>query len=62
MNIKGKLKADNLKLAKGGSPAKRAVEIDLALSHDLAKQGGTLESSRDSHRRGAGQSERNLSR
>jgi AsmA protein len=43
VNIKGKLKADNLKLATGGSPAKRAVEIDLALSHDLTKQGGTVE-------------------
>lgn len=43
VSIKGKLKADNLKLAKGGSPAKRAVEIDLALAHDLAKQGGTVE-------------------
>jgi AsmA protein len=43
VNIKGKLKADSLKLAKGGSPAKRAVEIDLALAHDLAKQGGTVE-------------------
>ena len=27
----------------GGSPAKRAVEVDLALAHDLAKQGGTVE-------------------
>ena len=43
VNVKGKLKADNLKLAKGGSPAKRAVEIDVALTHDLAKQGGTVE-------------------
>jgi len=43
VSIKGKLKADNLKLAKGGSPAKRAVEVDLALAHDLAKQGGTVE-------------------
>lgn len=43
VNIDGKLKAEDLKLAKGGSPAKRAVEIDLALSHDLAKQGGTVE-------------------
>jgi AsmA protein len=43
VNIKGKAKADHLKLAKGGSPAKRTVEIDLALSHDLARQGGTLE-------------------
>jgi AsmA protein len=45
VDIKGKLTADNLKLAKGGSPAKRAVQIDLALSHDIAKQGGTLERS-----------------
>jgi AsmA protein len=43
VSVKGKLKAENLKLAKGGSPAKRAVEIDLALSHDLAMQGGTVE-------------------
>src|SRR5206468_254328 len=43
VNIKGKLKGDNLKLAQGGLPAKRAVEIDLALAHDLTKQGGTLE-------------------
>ncbi len=43
VNVKGKLKGDNLKLAQGGSPAKRAVEIDLTLAHDLAKQGGTLE-------------------
>ena len=43
VNIKGKVKAENLKLATGGSPAKRAVEIDLALAHDLAKQGGTVE-------------------
>jgi len=45
LNIKGKLKADNLKLAKGGTPAKRPVEIELVLSHDLVKRGGTLERS-----------------
>ncbi len=45
VNIKGKLKADHLKLAKGGSPDKSPVQIDLSLSHDLAKQGGTLEGS-----------------
>jgi AsmA protein len=45
LNVKGKLKADNLKVAKGGSPAKRAVEIELVLSHDLAKRGGTVERS-----------------
>jgi len=43
VNIRSKVKADNLKLAKGGSPDKKPVEIDLALSHDLAKQGGTVE-------------------
>jgi AsmA protein len=43
VNIKDKLKGDNLKLAQGGSPAKRAVEIDLAVAHDLANQGGTVE-------------------
>ena len=43
VNINGKLKAENLKLAKGGSPAKRVVEIDVALSHHLAQRGGTLE-------------------
>jgi len=43
VNIKGKVKADNLKLATGGSPDKKPVEIDLALAHDLSKQGGTLE-------------------
>ncbi len=42
VNINGKLKAENLKLAKGGSPAKRPVEIDLVLSHELAKQSGTV--------------------
>jgi len=45
VNIKGKMKAENLKLAKTGTPAKRAVEIDLVLAHDLAKGGGTLERS-----------------
>ena len=45
VNIKGKMKAENLKLAKGGTPAKRAVEIELVLAHDLAKNGGTLERS-----------------
>lgn len=44
VKIKGNVRADNLKLAKGGSPDKKPVEIDMALSHDLSKQGGTLES------------------
>jgi len=45
VNIKGKMRAENLKLAKNGTPAKRAVEIDVVLAHDLAKGGGTLERS-----------------
>ena len=45
VNIKGKMKAENLKLAKSGTPAKRPVEIDVVLAHDLAKGGGTLERS-----------------
>lgn len=45
VNIQGKMKAENLKLAKGGTPAKRAVEVELVLAHDLAKSGGTLERS-----------------
>lgn len=45
VNIKGKMKAENLKLAKTGTPAKRAVQIDVVLAHDLAKGGGTLERS-----------------
>jgi len=45
VNVNGKLKAENLKLAKGGSAAKRPVEIDLVLSHELAKQSGSLQRS-----------------
>jgi AsmA protein len=45
VNVNGKLKAENLKLAKGGSAAKRPVEIDLILSHELAKQSGSLQRS-----------------
>ena len=45
VQINGKLKAESLKLAKNGSPAKRSVEIDLVLSHDLAKQSGNVQRS-----------------
>ena len=45
VKVNGKLKAENLKLAKGGSAAKRPVEIDLVLSHELAKQSGSLQRS-----------------
>jgi len=38
----GKLKAEELKLAKQGKPAKHPLEIDLDLDHDLKKLAGTL--------------------
>jgi len=41
--IKGKLTAQNLKLAKSGTPAKPNVEVDLAMVHDMKKRAGTLE-------------------
>jgi AsmA protein len=40
--IRGRLKAEELKLAKQGKPAKRPVEIDLDLDHDLKKLVGTV--------------------
>ena len=43
VTVKGKLKAEGLKLARGGTAAKPPVEVDIALSHDLKKQGGKLE-------------------
>jgi AsmA protein len=42
INLTGKLKADQLVLARGGKPAKRAVEIDLDLAHDPARQSGEV--------------------
>jgi AsmA protein len=45
VNIKCNMKAENLELAKTGTPAKRAIQIDVVLAHDLAKGGGTLERS-----------------
>lgn len=42
VNVAGKLTAQNLILAKGGSPAKRPVEVDLALSHSLVNQSGEI--------------------
>jgi AsmA protein len=41
-SITGKLKGEQLKLAKGGVPAKSAAEIDLAMQHDLRKQTGKI--------------------
>jgi AsmA protein len=42
VTIIGKLKVDQLKLVKGGLPAKPTAEFDIAMTHDLKKQTGTL--------------------
>jgi AsmA protein len=41
-HITGKLKGEKLKLAKGGTPAKRAIEFDFAADHNLRKRSGRL--------------------
>jgi AsmA protein len=41
-HIQGKMKADNLKLAKDGSAAKRPVEFDFTLDHNLRNRSGQL--------------------
>jgi AsmA protein len=41
--VQGNLKAEQLKLAKGGSPAKRVVEIRFDVAHDLEKLLGTIQ-------------------
>jgi AsmA protein len=40
--IKGKLKAENMKFAKDGKPASRPLEFDFALDHNLRKRSGQL--------------------
>jgi AsmA protein len=40
MSLMGKLKLDNLKLAKNGSPSTRLVEMDFGVQHDLRKHSG----------------------
>src|SRR5258708_6936905 len=42
LRVKGRLKAEQLKLAKNGSPARRFVEFDFAIDHDLQKRSGRL--------------------
>ena len=42
ITINGKLKAEQVKLAKAGSPAKQALDIDLDLTHDLISLTGTI--------------------
>ena len=41
-HIKGKLKGEKLKLAKDGTPAKRPVEFDFTLDHNLRNRSGQL--------------------
>ena len=41
--LQGKLKFEQLKLAKGGIPAKRPVEMDFAAAHNLEKLVGTIQ-------------------
>jgi len=42
VTVNGKVKAEQLKVVKGGSAAKPAAEIDLTLTHDLKKQFGAV--------------------
>ena len=41
--VQGKLKGEQLKLVKAGTPAKRAVELDFTVVHDLKKLQGNVE-------------------
>ncbi len=42
LEVSGRVKADQLKLAKGGSPARRPVEFDFTIDHDLRHGAGSL--------------------
>jgi AsmA protein len=42
VQVTGKLQGEQLKLVKAGTPAKRTLEVDFALDHDLAKRSGTM--------------------
>jgi AsmA protein len=42
LQLTGKLKADKIKLAPHGFPAKRLVELDFKVAHDLKKRSGTV--------------------
>ena len=41
--LNGKLTGEQLKLAKGGSPASRPVHVDFVASHDIARRRGRLQ-------------------
>jgi len=42
LEVKGRIKADQLKLARGGKPTRRAVEFDFTIDHDLRRGAGSL--------------------
>jgi AsmA protein len=42
MRLKGKLKIENVKLARNGSPSNRPVEADFSVEHDLRKHSGIV--------------------
>lgn len=43
LEVKGRVKAEKIKLTKGGSPAGRPFEFDFTLDHDLMKGSGVLQ-------------------
>jgi AsmA protein len=42
LEVRGRVQADRLKLAKGGSPARRSVAFDFTIDHDLRHGDGSL--------------------
>ena len=42
VRLEGKLKGDKLKLARNGTPARRTVQLDFAVQHDLASRSGAV--------------------
>jgi AsmA protein len=42
IDIRGKIRAEKLKLVKGASPATRVVEFDFTMQHDLGTRAGSL--------------------
>src|SRR5579863_2611329 len=44
IQVKGAIKADKLKIVKGGTPARKPVAFDFTLDHDTLKHSGTLSS------------------
>ena len=41
-HVKGRLKADSLGLARAGTPAKRPVELDFNVEHNLRRRSGQV--------------------